>query len=121
LKGKQAELRVAASFKFEEVLPGVRKVLLWGNDSKGPYGAITKFAPDHKNPLHTHAHDIRLVVLQGAYLYTGPDGKTTRLGPGSYAMIPGGHEHVSAGDPTMETVFLEVGSGRFSLDMVRPR
>lgn len=121
LKGKQPELKPAEGLRFQDVLPGVKKAVLWGDDTKGAYGAITKFAAGHKNPLHTHAHDIRLMVLQGAYIFTGADGRTTRLGAGSYGMIPGGYEHVSAADPNEETVFFELGSGRFSLDEVRPR
>lgn len=113
-------LRAADTLEFKEVVPGVRKATLWGDDAKGPYGAFTKFAAGHKNALHTHENDIKLAVIRGAYIYTGEDGKETRLGPGSYAMVPAGHKHASAGDPDEETLFFELGGGRFSLDFVGP-
>ena len=54
---------------FKEVVPGVSKAVLWGDHDKGPYGAFTKFVPGHDVGMHTHTHDVWLVVLKGAYLY----------------------------------------------------
>jgi quercetin dioxygenase-like cupin family protein len=109
----------AEEVKFTEVLPGVEKALLWGDKEKGPYGAYTKFKAGHVNPLHSHGCDLRIAVIKGAYLYTGEDGREVRLGPGSYGMIPAGYEHVSAGHPTEETLFFEIGSDTFTLDVAK--
>ena len=51
---------------FKEVVPGIKKKILWGNYDVGPYGGFTKFDPGHTNPLHTHTNEVRIVVLQGA-------------------------------------------------------
>ena len=47
--------------------PGHRT--LSGDPEKGAYQAFTKFAPGVNNALHTHANDVTIVVLKGAYLY----------------------------------------------------
>ena len=59
--------------QFKEVVPGVKKTLLWGDDNTGPYGAFTKFDPGLTNPLHTHA--VKIVVIRGAYLFKPQNGK----------------------------------------------
>jgi len=55
----------AEDAKFKDVIPGVAKAVLWGNHDKGPYGAFTKFAPGFDAGMHTHTHDLRIVVLRG--------------------------------------------------------
>jgi len=50
--------------EFKEVIPGIKKKILWGNDDVGPYGAFTKFDPGITNPLHTHTNEVRIVVLR---------------------------------------------------------
>src|ERR1041384_1800305 len=57
--------------EFKEIVPGVKKKILWGNHDKGPYGAFTKFDPGLTNALHTHTSEVRIVVLQGA-TFTSP-------------------------------------------------
>ena len=94
------------------------KVMLWGDDTKGPYGAFTKFAPGLNNPLHTHTNNIRLVVLKGAYIYKPEKGEERRVGPGQYLFIPGGDRHVSSGDPKEGALFYEESPGKFDLNPV---
>ena len=76
--------------EFKEIVPGVKKKILWGNHDKGPYGAFTKFDPGLTNPLHTHTNEVRIVVLKGAYIYKPQNGNERRVGVGSYFSIPGG-------------------------------
>ena len=63
---------------FKDV-PGVKKKILWGNHDVGPYGAFTKFDPGLINPLHTHTNEVRIVVLQGAYIYKPQNGNERRV------------------------------------------
>lgn len=103
---------------FGQVRPGVSKVVLWGDDTKGPYGAFTKFTPGLTNPLHTHSSDIRIVVLKGAYIYKPEKGEERRVGPGQYLFVPGGDRHVSSGDQKEGVLFYEESSGKFDLNPV---
>jgi quercetin dioxygenase-like cupin family protein len=104
--------------EFKEIVPGVKKRVLWGNHDKGPYGAFTKFDPGLTNPLHTHSSEVRIVVLQGAYIYRPRNGAEQRVGPGSYISIPAGNVHVSAADAKEGALFYEESPGKFDLKVV---
>jgi anti-sigma factor ChrR (cupin superfamily) len=104
--------------EFKEIVPGVKKRILWGNHDTGPYGAFTKFDPGVTNPLHTHTNDVRIVVLQGAYIYKSKNGNERRVGPGSYISVPAGDVHVSGGDPKEGALFYEESPGKFDLKVV---
>src|SRR2546427_8154592 len=80
----------SAKATFRQLRPGVSKVMLWGDDTKGPYGAFTKFEPGLNNPLHTHTNDIRLVVLKGAYIYKPENGEERRGGARPELFFPPG-------------------------------
>ena len=101
--------------EFKEVVPGVKKVVLWGDHDKGPYGAFTKFEPGVTNAMHTHTNDVRIVVIRGAYIYKPQKGKEIRVGAGSYISIQGGHVHVSGRDPKQGALFYEESPGNFDL------
>jgi len=103
---------------FKEVVPGIKKKILWGSYDVGPYGGFTKFDPGHTNPLHTHTNEVRIVVLQGAYIYKPQNGTERRVGVGSYLSIPGGDVHVSAGDPKEGALLYEESPGKFDLKVV---
>jgi len=52
---KKVEHVDSSNANFQQVGPGVSKVVLWGDDTKGPYGAFTKFAPGVNKPApHSH-------------------------------------------------------------------
>jgi len=113
--GGKEVVMLANQMQFKEVAPGVSKTVLWGDADSGPYGALTKFKAGTKNALHTHANDLRIVVFKGAYVYEA-DGKKTRIGPGSYMLVPGGKPHVSGA--IKDTLFFEESSGKFDLTFV---
>jgi len=99
--------------------PGVKVADLWGDHTKGAYGAIFKLPAGFAAPLHTHTHAIKLVILSGTYIQA-PEGKPEfRLGPGSYLMQPGGnYRHTTSCDTASECVFLAQSSGKFDLKPV---
>ena len=99
--------------------PGIRIADLWGDHTKGAYGAFLKFPAGFMAPLHTHTHDIRAVILSGTYLQT-PEGKPqVRLGPGSYMLQPGGnYRHVSGCDAASDCVLFIESEGPFDLLVV---
>ncbi len=105
---------------FKDVIPGVKKAVLWENAQTGAYAAITKIAAGTKNPLHTHSSDIKIVVISGAYVY-GTEKGMTRFGPGSYVLVPGGRVHTSAGDDKEGATFFEESTGKFDMNLVQPK
>ena len=104
--------------EFKEVVPGVKKKVLWGNPDTGAYGAFTKFDPGVTNPVHTHTNEVRIVVLQGTYIYKPKSGSERRVGPGSYISVPAGDVHVSGADAKDGALFYEESPGKFDLKVV---
>ena len=96
--------------------PGVKVADLWGDHRTGPFGAIFRLPAGFSAPLHTHTHDMKLVIVSGTYIQ-GPDGKAEfRLGPGSYLMQPGGeYRHTTKCDQASECVFFVESDGAFDL------
>ncbi|HJR60503.1 MAG TPA: DUF4437 domain-containing protein [Vicinamibacterales bacterium] len=99
--------------------PGVKVVDLWGDHTKGAFGAYFKLPAGFAAPLHTHTRDMKLVFISGTYIQ-GPEGKPEfRLGPGSYLMQPGGnYRHTTSCDKASECVFFVESSGPFDLKTV---
>jgi len=97
--------------------PGVKIADLWGDHTKGAFGAFIKFPSGFKAPLHTHTNDYKIVVVSGTFIQ-GPEGKPEfRLGPGSYLMQPGGnYKHTTSCEA--ECVFLVQSTGKFDLKPV---
>lgn len=99
--------------------PGVKIVDLWGDHTKGPFGAYLKLPAAFAVPLHTHTHEMRVVFLSGTYIQA-PDGKPeTRLGPGSYMLQPGGdYRHTTSCDKASDCLFFVESDGPFDLKVV---
>lgn len=99
--------------------PGVKIADVWGNHATGAYGGFTKFPAGFSAPLHTHTHDIKIVVISGTFVH-GPKGKPeVRLGPGSYLMQPGGnYQHRTACDKASECLIFGESKGAFDLKPV---
>jgi hypothetical protein len=96
--------------------PGVKVATLWGDHRKGSFGAFFKLPAGFAAPLHTHSHDMKLVIVSGTYVQ-GPEGKPEfRLGPGSYLMQPGGqYRHTTSCDQVSDCVFFVESKGAFDL------
>ena len=96
--------------------PGIKVADVWGDHTSGAFGAFFKFPAGFKTPVHTHTHDIKIVVISGTYTQA-PEGKPeVRLGPGSYERQPGGdYRHVSGCDKASECLIFVEGAGRFDL------
>jgi anti-sigma factor ChrR (cupin superfamily) len=101
--------------------PGVKVADLWGDHRKGPFGAIFRLPAGFAAPLHTHSHDMRVVIISGTYIQQ-PEGKAEfRLGPGSYLLQPGGsYRHMTRCDQSADCVFLVTSGGAFDLLPARP-
>jgi len=96
--------------------PGVMISDVWGDHTKGAFGAFVKFPAGFTVPLHSHTNAYRIVIISGTFVQT-PEGKAeVRLGPGSYAYQPGGgYKHTTACDKASECVFLTQSTGKFDI------
>jgi anti-sigma factor ChrR (cupin superfamily) len=99
--------------------PGVKVADLWGNHANGAFGALFTLPAGFAAPLHTHTHDMKVVIISGTYIQA-PEGKPEfRLGPGSYFLQPGGnYRHTTTCDKASDCVFLVEGKGAFDLKPV---
>lgn len=115
----------AADLKWTDLdpagAPGVKVADLWGDHTKGPFGAFFKLPAGFAVPLHTHTSDMKVVIVSGTYVQA-PEGKPEfRIGPGSYFLQPGGnYRHTTSCDPAAECVFFVEGKGKFDLKLVQP-
>jgi anti-sigma factor ChrR (cupin superfamily) len=113
----------AADLKWTDLdptgAPGVKVADLWGDHQKGAFGALFRLPAGFAVPLHTHTHDMKLVIVSGTYIQ-GPEGKPEfRLGPGSYLMQPGGnYRHTTSCDQASECLFFVESNGAFDLQPV---
>jgi anti-sigma factor ChrR (cupin superfamily) len=113
----------AADLKWTDLdpagAPGVKVADLWGNHATGPFGALFKLPAGFAAPLHTHTHDMKVVIISGTYIQA-PEGKPEfRLGPGSYFLQPGGnYRHTTTCDKASDCLFFVEGKGPFDLKMV---
>src|SRR5688572_6441691 len=122
-KSGQPIFTQAAELKWADLdpkgAPGVQYAPLWGDHTKGPFGAFFKLPAGFAVPLHTHTHAMKVVFLSGTYIQA-PEGKAeVRLGPGSYMMQPGGnYRHTTSCDKASECVFFIESTGKFDLKPV---
>lgn len=84
----------AADIKWTDspVSPGAKMAALWGDPTKGAYGALKQVPAGTVIPAHTHTRDSHVVMVKGT-ISLDMEGKKTTLGPGSYVLIPGGVAH----------------------------
>ena len=100
--------------------PGVKVADLWGDHTKGAYGAFFKLPAGFATPLHTHTHDIKVVIVSGTYIQI-PEGKSEfRLTPWSYFLQPGGnYRHTTGCAKAAECVFFAESNGKFDFKVVK--
>ena len=84
----------AAAIKWTDspAAAGAKVATLWGDPTKGAYGALKQIPGGTMLAAHTHTRDSHVVIVKGS-VSLDIDGKKTALGAGSYSMIPGGVPH----------------------------
>ena len=110
----------AASLKWADnpAVAGAKQAVLWGDPATGPYGALKQVPGGTVLAAHTHKNDGRVVVITGS-IALEIDGKTTTLGPGSYALIPGSAPHAATCQGTAACQYLEQMQGAFDSTPVK--
>jgi quercetin dioxygenase-like cupin family protein len=94
---------------------GVMQVALWGDSTKGAYGALEKFPAGFSAPLHTHSASLKTVVISGTIIHGVPGKPDVSLPAGSYLYEPANMPHTTACDKASECVFFLEASGKFDL------
>ena len=118
--GSRLLVTPASEMKWTDLGPGARGVKvanLWGHHGTGgAFGALYKLPAGFAAPLHSHTHDMNVLILSGTYIQA-PEGKPEfRLGPGSYFLQPGGdYRHTTTCDKASDCVFLVESKGPFDL------
>ena len=113
----------AADLKWTDLdpkgAPGVKIADMWGDHTKGPFGAFFKLPAGFAVPLHTHTNTMKVAFISGTYIQA-PEGKPeVRLGPGSYMLQPGGnYRHTTSCDKASDCVLFVEGTGKFDLKPV---
>ena len=99
--------------------PGVKIADVWGDHTKGGFGAFIKFPAGFMAPLHRHTNSMKIVIVSGTFI-AGPEGKPeVRMGAGSYFLQPGGgYRHTTACDKDSECIFFAESTGKFDLKPV---
>lgn len=101
--------------------PGVQLAPLWGDPGKEAFGALFRLPAGFAAPLHTHTHDMKLVIVSGTYLQAEEGEAEFRLGPGSYLLQPGGaYRHTTGCDAAADCIFFVESDGAFDLHFVEP-
>ena len=71
---------------------GAQAATLWGDPTKGAYGALKQMPGGSTIAAHTHTRDSHVVIVKGT-ITLDVEGRKAALGPGSYTLIPGGVVH----------------------------
>jgi mannose-6-phosphate isomerase-like protein (cupin superfamily) len=93
--------------------PGAMYSNLWGDLTTGGYGSLVKLPGGMNNPPHSHTNDTKLVVISGTFWYATEGGKVTKLGPGSYLLMPAGVKHTSGTAEGSACEIFQESSGLF--------
>ena len=91
---------------------GAKQAVLWGDPTKGAYGALKQVPGGTVLALHSHKNESRVIVIKGTVALE-IEGKTTAMGAGSYALIPGSVPHQATCRGTAACEYFEEMSGAF--------
>ena len=107
----------AADLKWvdAEAAKGVSGSVLWGDPTKGEYGAMQKFVAGTDMGWHTHTNRVRLVVVSGTLTIEVKGQPVKELGPGSFADDPGKTVHRTQCKAGQDCVFFVHQHGKFDL------
>ncbi len=122
-KAKPAKMVVVtpSDAKWMEVpgpVKGIQIATIRGKFGKGAHATLMRFPAATENPLHTHTHTLRSVVISGTF-YQGDDPTSAKdFGPGTYFETPDHWKHVSGCRPGAECLLYEESSGKFDFKPV---
>ena len=120
--GGKAKVWPAGDIKWVEnpAMKGAWIAPLWGDPSKGAYGALKKVTAGTEFGWHTHTSDQKVVAVSGAFDFQlEGDAEPKVLEPGSYVFLPGGTKHKTTCRAGADCVFFEEQPGKSDLVPVK--
>lgn len=114
--GEKVKFVAAEEVKWDDLEGGAKIGTLHGDHKKGAYGALYKLPSGVTSPMHSHTGTYEAVQISGtsSHWLKGEDGtKAKKMTPGSYWMIQGKAEHVSACAPGTDCVFYLWGKTKY--------
>ena len=95
--GKKAVVWQAGDVKWTEstAMKGLSVAPLWGDPSKGAYGALKKVNAGTDLGWHTHSFDQKVVAISGTFDFQMEGGEMKELSSGAYVFVPGHAKHMA--------------------------
>ena len=114
---KGAKVWAAEEIKWSEVAgaPGLSIAPLWGDPSKGAYGALKKVAGGTEFGWHMHTNSQKVVAVSGTIEFTLEGGEKKELNAGSYVYLPAKMKHHTVCKAGADCVFFEEQPGKTDL------
>ena len=111
---KKAVVWPAGDVKWVEspAMKGLSIATLWGDPSKGAYGALKKVSGGTDFGWHTHASDQKVVAISGTFDFQLEGQAAKELSSGSYLFIPAGVKHAPKCRPGADCVWFEEATGK---------
>lgn len=88
-------------------MKGFSVATLWGDPSKGAYGALKKVAAGSDLGWHSHTGDQRVVGVAGVFDFQIEGQPAKELAAGSYVFTPGGVKHSAKCRAGADCVYFE--------------
>ncbi|HZI65871.1 MAG TPA: cupin domain-containing protein [Thermoanaerobaculia bacterium] len=85
---------------------------LWGDPSKGAYGALKKVAGGTELGWHTHTHAQKVVAVSGTIGFTLEGESAKDLTAGSYVYLPAKTKHHTVCKTGADCIFFEEQPGK---------
>jgi quercetin dioxygenase-like cupin family protein len=93
-------------------MKGLSVATLWGDPSKGAYGALKKVPGGTDFGWHTHASDQKVVMISGTVDFELEGQAAKALSSGSYLSIPAGVKHRPKCRTAADCVWFEEATGK---------
>ena len=96
-------------------IKGAQQAVLWGDPTKGAYGALKKVPAGTVIPMHTHTNATRVVMVAGTISFTFEGSPAKDMGPQSYSFIPAAVPHTATCKSGADCVYFETSTGLYDL------
>jgi quercetin dioxygenase-like cupin family protein len=93
-------------------MKGLSTATLWGDPSKGAYGALKKVAGGTDFGWHTHSADQKVVAISGTFDFQMDGQAVKELSTGSYVFTPAGVKHTAKCRAGADCVYFEESTGK---------
>ena len=117
---KPAVVWPAADIKWSDspAIKGAKIAVLWGDPTKGAYGAFKTIPSGGTIALHTHSHDQRVITTGGTIILTMDGAAPKDLPVGSYSFIPAGAKHTAECKGSTDCTYFEEQPGASDIKFV---